>query len=152
MRRKTIAATLAALMVAAVLGSAALAKTVIAGVEGGRLLTAVLSGAEEVPGPDNPDGSGTAAISVKPSAERLCLELTASNIAPATAAHVHDAPAGVAGPVVVTLVPPTSGSSSGCVTADRALLKDIKKNPSEYYINVHNTEFPAGAIRGQLSR
>ena len=151
LRNLVVAALVAGLSVAMV-GGPALAKTLVAGVEGGRLLTADLLGASEVPGPGDADGSGTAVVSVKPSAERLCFELTAEGIAPATAAHVHDGPAGVAGPVVVGLTPPTSGSSSGCVAADKALLKDIKKNPAEYYVNVHNTEFPAGAIRGQLSR
>lgn len=151
-KRALLMAALIALATVAVWGSAALAKTVVAGVQGGRLLSADLSGANEVPGPGDPDGSGTAVISVKPSKERLCFELSAANIAPATAAHVHEGPAGVAGPVVVTLTPPTSGFSSGCVTVDKTLLKDIKKNPDEYYVNVHNAEFPAGAIRGQLSR
>ena len=135
-----------------VMSGAAVAKTVVAGTEGGRLLTASLTGANEVPGPGDPDGTGTAVVSVKPSSQRLCFELSVDNIAPATAAHVHDGPAGVAGPVVVTLTPPSDGSSEGCVTADKTLLKDIKKNPTEYYVNVHNTEFPAGAVRGQLSR
>ena len=151
LRNLTVAVVVAALAVA-MFGGPALAKTVVAGVEGGRLLTADLLGANEVPGPGDPDGGGTAAVSVNPSKERLCFELTAAGTAPATAAHVHDGPAGVAGPVVVTLTAPSSGSSSGCVAADKTLLKDIKKNPAEYYVNVHNAEFPAGAIRGQLSR
>lgn len=151
LRNLTVAVVVAALALA-MFGGPALAKTVVAGVEGGSLLTSDLLGANEVPGPGDPDGSGTAVVSVNPSAERLCFELTAGGIAPATAAHVHDGPAGVAGPVVVTLTPPTSGSSSGCVVANKALLKDIKKNPAEYYVNVHNADFPAGAIRGQLSR
>lgn len=151
LRSLTVAVVVAALAVA-MFGGPALAKTVVAGVDGGRLLTADLLGAEEVPGPGDPDGSGTAVVSVNPSAERLCYELTAEGIAPATAAHVHDGPAGTAGPIVAGLTPPSDGSSSGCVTADKTLLKDIKKNPVEYYVNVHNPEFPAGAIRGQLSR
>lgn len=82
----------------------------------------------------------------------VCYSLTASNIAPATAAHIREAPAGQAGPVVVPLAPPTDGSSSGCATVERELAKEILKNPSDYYVNVHNAEFPTGALRGQLSK
>jgi hypothetical protein len=150
--KNTLAAVLLVLALAALMVGPALAKTVVAGIEGGQLLGAELLGANEVPGPGDPDGSGTAVISANPSKERLCFELDVAGIEPATAAHVHDGPAGVAGPVVVGLAPPTSGSSSGCIAADKSLLKDIKKNPEEYYVNVHNSEYPAGAIRGQLSR
>ena len=82
----------------------------------------------------------------------LCYELSVSGIAPpATGAHIHEAPPGEAGDVVVTLQPPTTdGFSSGCVEVGRALAKDILKNPSDYYVNVHNAEYPAGALRGQL--
>ena len=75
-----------------------------------------------------------------------------SGIAPATAAHIHEAPAGQAGPVVVPLAAPTDGTSSGCVTLEREELKEIAKNPDDYYVNVHNAEFPAGALRGQLGK
>lgn len=82
----------------------------------------------------------------------ICYSITASDIAPAVAAHIHEAQAGQAGPVVVSLAPPSDGSSEGCAAADRDLVDEIRKNPSEYYVNVHNAEFPRGAIRGQLSR
>jgi hypothetical protein len=53
--------------------------------------------------------------------------------------------------VVVTLSPPNeNGASSGCTTADRRLVKDIRNNPSGFYVNVHTVEYPGGAIRGQL--
>jgi hypothetical protein len=58
--------------------------------------------------------------------------------------------AGVNGPVVVPLAPPTTGASGGCVEVDRALVRAIIKDPQNYYVNVHNTDFPGGAIRGQL--
>jgi hypothetical protein len=40
----------------------------------------------------------------------------------------------------------------GCVTADKDLIKDIRQNPENYYVNVHNAAFPGGAVRGQLEK
>gem|GEM_PF-1057843 len=118
----------------------------------GRRLTTELVGAVEVP-PGDPDGSGTATIRLRPEKGEACFELTASDIGPATAAHIHEGAEGVAGPAVVTLDPPTGGSSSGCVSnVDTDLLRNILQNPEQYYVNVHNEEFPDGAIRGQLGR
>jgi hypothetical protein len=131
----------------------ALALSVVAGADdGGRPLATTLTGAAEAPGPGDPDGSGTATIRLNLGRGEVCFELAVSGIAPATASHIHVAPAGVPGPVVVPLAPPTSGTSSGCVAADSDLIKNIVKNPQEYYVNVHNAEFPAGALRGQLSK
>lgn len=120
--------------------------------DGGRRLTTGLTGAEEFPGPGDPDGSGTATLRLNPGQGQVCYELTVSNIAPATAAHIHVGAAGVAGPVVVGLAPPTSGSSSGCASASRELVLAILTNPANYYVNVHNAVYPAGAVRGQLSK
>lgn len=147
--------TIAKLLALTLLGSAglitnaALAETVS---DGGRPFSTTLTGAAEAPGPGDPDGSGTAKVTLNHGQGRVCFELTVSNIAPATAAHIHEAAIGVAGPVVVGLSPPTSGSSTGCVDASRELIKDIIQNPGDYYVNVHNADFPAGAVRGQLSK
>ena len=118
----------------------------------GRPLATTLTGAAEVPGPGDPDGSGTAVIRLNQGQNEICYELTASGIAPATAAHIHAGTADVAGPVVVPLVPPFEGSSSACATVDPELIKAIRQNPENYYVNVHNAEYPAGALRGQLSK
>ena len=67
------------------------------------------------------------------------------------AAHIHEAPPGVPGPVVVPLTPPTNRSSSGCVAVAPELVKEIMEAPADYYVNVHNAAFMPGAIRGQLS-
>lgn len=123
-----------------------------AGVHSGRPLAAQLTGAAEVPGPGDPDGSGVATLRLNQGQRTICYRITVAGIAPATAAHIHLAPAGVAGPVVVTLIAPTSGTAEACATVERSLIKAIRKDPASYYVNVHNAEFPAGAVRGQLAR
>jgi hypothetical protein len=121
--------------------------------DGGRTFTTTMTGAAEVP-PGDPDASGTATITLNYGQSQVCWEIMVSDITlPATAAHIHEAPAGVAGPVVVPLsAPDASGFSSGCATVDRGLIKDIIQNPEEYYVNVHNVDYPTGALRGQLSK
>jgi hypothetical protein len=127
----------------------------IAGGDGDvRTFSAELTGAAEAPGPGDPDGSGTAMIRLDPSQGEVCFVLGVANIElPATAAHIHVAPVGEPGAVVVPLdpAPDASGSSSGCISdVDRSLIRNIIQNPDQYYVNVHNAEFPDGAVRGQL--
>ncbi len=108
-----------------------------------------LSGAKEVPGPGDADGSGFANVDLTD--DELCYNIKVNNIDQATAAHIHEAPAGVAGPVVVTLkIPDANGTSSACQDLDKTLAADIFANPQNYYVNVHNAAFPGGAVRGQL--
>ncbi len=101
----------------------------------------------------DPDGVGTALLTMNVGQRIICWSLTASNIAlPATASHIHRAPPGLAGPIVLPLSPPgASGSSSGCAEdVDRDLIVGVFSDPAAYYVNVHTTEHPPGAIRGQL--
>lgn len=121
--------------------------------DAGARFTATLDGASEVTAQGGDlDGTGTATILVNPGRNQVCYSISVSGIAPSTVAHIHEAPAGVSGPVVVGLSAPTSGTSQGCVTITRELAKEIIQNPSDYYVNVHNAEFRAGAVRGQLGR
>lgn len=113
-------------------------------------LEATLTGEQEVPGPGDRNGIGDAKLIVSPT--RVCYQLKAKRIAPARDAHIHEAPRGVAGDIVVTLKPPTDGFSSGCAKISRALSRDLRTSPADYYVNVHNVPFPSGAIRGQLHR
>jgi hypothetical protein len=117
----------------------------------GAMLTANMTGPNEVPEPGDPDGSGTADLNLIPKRERICYTLTVQNIEPATDAHIHKGTSTVAGPIVKALRAPSTGSSQGCVRLDRAKIMKIKNNPSGYYVNVHNDDFPNGAVRGQLS-
>ena len=150
-RRLLLSLVLAAVVALALAGAASAAKLDVAD-HGGRPFSTELTGAAEVPGPGDPDGSGTATITVNPGQEEVCWTIEAEGIQlPATSAHIHIGAAGVAGDVVVTLTPPDeSGFSSGCAEVSREEALDILNNPENYYINVHTTDFPNGAIRGQL--
>jgi CHRD domain len=74
------------------------------------------------------------------------------------AGHIHQAPVGVAGPIVVPLFgSPTPSTNarhirqSGVATPNAGTTgAAICQNPSAYYVNYHTTAFAGGAIRGQL--
>ena len=120
--------------------------------QGGRPLTTTLAGAAEVPGPGDADGTGTASITLNHGQGEVCYELTVDKIAAANAAHIHIGAVDKAGPPVLNLTPPTNGTSKGCAPLDKEKIKDIVQNPANYYVNVHNAEFPDGAVRGQLGK
>lgn len=113
-------------------------------------LHAGLAGAREVPGPGDKNGSGVAHVEVDPVSGSICYRLTVRNIAPAAAAHIHDGERDEAGPIVQHLNAPSDGSSSGCVT-NSELASALAEEPSAFYVNVHNAEHRAGAVRGQLA-
>ncbi|MEO6207146.1 MAG: CHRD domain-containing protein [Candidatus Limnocylindrales bacterium] len=121
---------------------------------GGRPLAAGLTGAAEVPTTGDPDGSGSARITVNHGLGKVCYRIAVSGIVlPAAAAHIHVGDAGVAGAVVVPLAAPdANGISSGCADVTRVLAKALIQNPTHYYVNVHNSVYPGGALRGQLTR
>lgn len=119
--------------------------------DGSTVLTAAMTGAAEAPGPGDADGSGSATVRIDPlSPGRVCYDLRVSGIATATAAHIHRGALGVPGPVVVPLIAPAAGSSSGCANVTAALGTEILTMPAAFYVNVHNAPYPDGAVRGQL--
>ena len=116
------------------------------------VLTARLRGANERPGPGDPNGRGEIAMVLLPGSERVCYALHVSRLDNVVAGHIHRGAAGVPGPIVVSLeLPPGPGRFfADCVEANADLLEAISSAPQNYYVNVHTTTFPAGAIRGQL--
>jgi len=116
-------------------------------------LAATLMGANEVPGPGDTDATGTAAVTIDMANGQVCYTISIQNVTlPATMAHIHRGAAGVKGGVVVpfTTVPDASGNATSCEKVDAALLQEIASNPSGFYVNVHTSDFPDGAARGQL--
>src|SRR5262245_44608094 len=109
--------------------------------QGGQKFSTDLSGAEEVnaqgvPNQGDLDGSGFAQLTLNRGVGEICFDITVQDITlPAILAHIHNAAAGVNGAIVVPLTAPdATGHSSGCVSVDRALVKDIAKHPENYYV------------------
>ncbi len=107
----------------------------------------------------DPNGRGAVTVNgVDGDPTTLCYVLTVDKIEPATMAHIHEAAAGTNGPVVVNLAAPADGDAADCLTEGEPgkfvgdqTVADILENPEDYYVNVHNAEYPGGAIRGQLT-
>ncbi|MFP5247040.1 MAG: CHRD domain-containing protein [Thermoanaerobaculia bacterium] len=117
----------------------------------GTTFGATLLGANEKPNPGDPDGNGFAIVRIDTTNNKVQYAIVTRNIAPPGLAHIHRGTADVAGPVVVDFHPTFfQGSAAGTVDADPTILAEILANPAGFYVNVHNADFPAGAIRGQL--
>lgn len=120
----------------------------------------------------DPDGRGEGyAFGIDGDPNTLCYLLLVDGIAEldiapgaGRAAHIHEGAAGENGPVVASLAWPQGGDAADCLTAGEAskfspqgeqseseLIAEILAHPEDYYFNVHNSEYPGGAIRGQLS-
>ena len=119
--------------------------------------TAQLSGANEVPAADA-DGFGAASVTfdivnnTPGTGAEVCWDLSYGNIlSPPIQAHIHSAAAGVNGPIVIPLTGLGASSATGCAAVDPTLAQQIMDTPANFYVNVHTTDYPGGAIRGQLS-
>ena len=82
----------------------------------------------------------------------FCWTVSWKKIDEPSAGHVHVAPRQQAGDVVIDLDADGVGGPdrSGCRTISSELAAAITADPKAYYVNLHNSAFPAGAIRGQL--
>lgn len=124
--------------------------------DGGRPLSTTLTGAEEAPGPGDPNATGQADLTLNQGQNEVCFDISWADIdGTVFAGHIHVGPAGDPGPVVVTLFTGSfagTDSVSGCAEGvDAELIKAIRHDPSAYYVNVHSRpNFPGGAVRGQL--
>jgi len=127
------------------------------------------TGGEEVPA-NNSRAQGQATFQLNHDGTELSFRLIVANIQNVTQAHIHLAPEGANGPVVVWLYPagppaqPIPGRSQGTLRegvitaanlvgqlagADLATLVAHIQNGNAY-VNIHTTQFPPGEIRGQI--
>jgi CHRD domain len=112
--------------------------------------TATLLGANEVPVAD-PTSVGFAEVTVDTAAGTLSWSILAPDLTNVSASHIHRGSTTIAGGVVIPFNQPfTNGLSTGTATVAPALLAELVGNPGNFYVNVHNTTYPGGAIRGPL--
>ncbi len=102
--------------------------------------------------PGDKDASGQFSWTL--SGNRLCFLLSVSKFKlPVAAAHIHKGKVNVDGPVFVGLLT-AAGSNSAevarCVAVTAGQRNAIKNHPKQYYVNVHNADFPLGGLRAQL--
>ena len=144
-------AVLAALGLLATLGTASVTAV---STNATRVYLVLMTGAQEAPGPGDPDASGEAILIVNPNNDTVCFLMRWRDInGTVSAAHIHNGAAGSpAGVVVPLFTGPLDGTDMirGCVP-DNGWSDEINENPPGFYVNVHSLpDFAGGAIRGQL--
>jgi hypothetical protein len=128
-----------------------------------------LSGDEEVP-PRDTNAQGQAIFKLSKDGTELSYKLNVANIENVTQAHIHMAPLGANGGIVVWLYPSAPpaqlipGRSQGTlaegVITQASLVNALAGQPlsallsaiqaGNTYVNVHTSQFPPGEIRGQI--
>jgi len=146
-----------AVLIAGIVAALMVAGVATAG-EGGRPFSTTLTGAQEAPGPGDANATGQAEIVLNQGQKQVCFDISWADVDGVVfAGHIHIAPVGSPGPIVVPLFTGSFAGTdtvSGCVQGvDKALIKAIRQDPAAYYVNVHSQpNFPGGAIRGQLGK
>ena len=114
---------------------------------------AMLSGANEVPPVDSP-ATGQALLTLSADMSELHYRLMVNDLDGATAAHIHEAPAGSNGPVIFPLFtggpPPLEQGSPVSDTLAPTISQVAALVAGDYYVNVHTPANPGGEIRGQV--
>jgi len=111
-------------------------------------VSATLRGSAEVPKKGPRTGAGSAKVTLDTKTRKACWTISVRGIGKPLSAHVHKAPAGKAGPVVIPLG--AKFMTKGCVIIPLTVMRAVTKNPRAYYVNVHTGAYLEGAIRGQL--
>ncbi|MEO0818451.1 MAG: CHRD domain-containing protein [Pseudomonadota bacterium] len=132
--------------------------------------SAVLNGAQEVQDPavdTFADGTGTVVFTVANDGSvtyEASVNVTDFDVARLTVGHLHNAPAGENGPVVVDLLA-DANATQGSIEGGEATIPTLdiavdfaetdasvvsEAEAGNIYFNIHSSNFPAGEVRGQL--
>ena len=111
------------------------------------------SGAEEVPDAGENGATITGELTVDTDTGVITYTVSvAGNSEDVAAAHIHEAPKGTAGPVVVPLdAAAVMAGRQATATVDPAVAAKIAASPENFYLNAHSASFPGGFARGQLA-
>jgi CHRD domain len=107
-----------------------------------------LSGANEVPA-NASTASGTVTVTFNNDTKVLSLTATFTGLTP-TAAHIHNAAAGVNGGVIFGLGSAPFSSPVNYTSVALTPTQESELKANNYYVNFHTTAFPGGEIRAQL--
>lgn len=126
-------------------------------IKGGKL-RALSNGDQEVPKNDASkvgDPDGHAVTFLQPKGTSVGYSLAWINIKAPTNGHIHKGKFGKNGDVVFTFfnrpVPDGIFAVSGKIEGQNAdVVERVRATPHNYYSNIHTSEFPDGALRGQL--
>lgn len=110
---------------------------------------ATLSG-NNMPGGGDRDGWGRLRAEFETATNRLCADLEVRSIADVTSAQIYRGREGEAGEPVARLERPDDDDSYDCKQMGADLAQEIQSNPSGFYVLIATSEYPNGAIRGQL--
>jgi hypothetical protein len=125
-------------------------------------LTTTLTAVDPVTGlvTGDPDGRGKAEFTFDTEQGTVCYEIEVEGISEPVepgpgvgSAHIHFlATGGIAVDLEADFQPDQSDEfkASGCVQVDSTLLQAILEDPEQFYVNIHNVEFPGGALAGLL--
>jgi hypothetical protein len=126
-----------------------------------RVFVVPLTGAQEVCASPGTPGTcadqnaiGLAILRISPTTDRVCFRVLWAGIdGTVWGGHIHGPAlpgtnAGVVVPLFMRDLPGSFGTTSGCLTDADA--DAIVAFPRQYYVNIHSTVYPDGAIRGQL--
>ena len=114
---------------------------------------AKLTGAEVVSSTGDRDGYATAEVSIANELDQICYDINdIRDISTITSVSINRGKRGQTGPSVLRFETANEGGWKRCVKRTEWLEDKLKFQPGNYYVQVSTSEFPNGAIRGQLTR